>query len=173
MSEETKTKERTDQVTLWDKVKTLFTSVRERVVAFFTTTAGWLKGLSNNRPWIKYAAIAIVILALSGGFGLWRDRQLTRRINTLGSENQAITQQIKVVSAERDEIKAQYEELKKQVTTTQANNDSNIKEAGKNAYKKVMSMRTADILNYYNTVYRPGVVQRNAVRNRQNSGNGD
>jgi len=166
MSEETKTKERTDQVTLWDKVKA-------SVVAFFTTSARSLKELLDNRPWIKYAAIAIVILALSGGFGLWRDRQLTRRINTLGSENQAITQQIKVVSAERDEIKAQYEELKKQVTTTQANNDSNIKEAGKNAYKKVMSMRAADILNYYNTVYRPGVVQRNAVRNRQNSGNGD
>ena len=63
MSEETKTKERTDQVTLWDKVKA-------SIVAFFTTTAGWLKGLSNNRPWIKYVAIVVVILALSGGFGL-------------------------------------------------------------------------------------------------------
>ena len=166
MSEEIKTEGQTDQVTLWDKV-------RASVVAFFTTTAGWLKGLSNNRPWIKYVAIVVVILALSGGFGLWRDRQLTRRINTLQTENQVISQQIKVVSAERDEIKAQYEALKKQIMATQVKNDSNIKEAGKNAYKKVMSMRTADILNYYNTVYRPGVVQRNAVRNRQNSGNGD
>lgn len=166
MSEELKTEGQTDQVTLWDKG-------RASVVAFFTTTAGWLKGLGDNRPWIKYAALVVVILALSGGFGLWRDRQLTSQINMLETQNQAIAQQIKVVAAERDKIKAQYEELKKQVATTQAANDSNIKEAGKNAYKKVMSMRTADILNYYNTVYRPGVVQRNAVRNRQNSGNGD
>lgn len=163
MSEETKTKERTDQVTLWDKVKTLFTSVRERVVAFFTTTAGWLKGLSNNRPWIKYAAIAIVILALSGGFGLCRDRQLTRRINTLETENQAITQQIKIVSAERDEIKAQYEALKKQIMATQVKNDSNIKEAGKNAYQKASNIPDSDVLRNFNLLV-DSARKRNANR---------
>lgn len=156
MSEEIKTEGQTDQVTLWDKV-------RDSVVAFFTTTAGWLKGLSNNRPWIKYAAIVVVILALSGGFGLWRDRQLTRRINTLETENQAITQQIKIVSAERDEIKAQYEALKKQIMATQVKNDSNIKEAGKHAYQKANSIPDSDVLRNFNALIN-GARKRNANR---------
>lgn len=156
MSEEIKTEGQTDQVTLWDKV-------RASVVAFFTTTAGWLKGLSNNRPWIKYAAIVVVILALSGGFGLWRDRQLTRRINTLETENQAITQQIRVVDAERDEIKAQYEALKKQIMATQVKNDSNIKEAGKHAYQKANSIPDSDVLRNFNALIN-GARKRNANR---------
>lgn len=156
MSEETKTKERTDQVTLWDKVKA-------SVVAFFTTSARSLKELLDNRPWIKYVAIVVVILALSGGFGLWRDRQLTRRINTLETENQAIAQQIKVVSAERDEIKAQYEALKKQLTTVQAKNDSNIKEAGKNAYQQTYKMPDSDVLYNFNLLI-DGARKRNAER---------
>lgn len=156
MSEEIKTEGQTDQVTLWDKV-------RDSVVAFFTTTAGWLKGLSNNRPWIKYAAIVVVILALSGGFGLWRDRQLTRRINTLETENQAITQQIRVVDAERDEIKAQYEALKKQIMATQVKNDSNIKEAGKHAYQKANSIPDSDVLRNFNLLI-DSARKRNANR---------
>ena len=156
MSEEIKTEGQTDQVTLWDKV-------RDSVVAFFITTAGWLKRLSNNRPWIKYAAIVVVILALSGGFGLWRDRQLTRRINTLETENQAITQQIRVVDAERDEIKAQYEALKKQIMATQVKNDSNIKEAGKHAYQKANSIPDSDVLRNFNALIN-GARKRNANR---------
>ena len=156
MSEEIKTEGQTDQVTLWDKV-------RASVVAFFTTTAGWLKGLSNNRPWIKYVAIVVVILALSGGFGLWRDRQLTRRINTLETENQAITQQIRVVDAARDEIKAQYEALKKQIMATQVKNDSNIKEAGKHAYQKANSIPDSDVLRNFNALIN-GARKRNANR---------
>lgn len=156
MSEEIKTEGQTDQVTLWDKV-------RDSVVAFFTTTAVWLKGLSNNRPWIKYVAIVVVILALSGGFGLCRDRQLTRRINTLETENQAITQQIRVVDAERDEIKAQYEALKKQIMATQVKNDSNIKEAGKHAYQKANSIPDSDVLRNFNALIN-GARKRNANR---------
>lgn len=156
MSEEIKTEGQTDQVTLWDKV-------RASVVAFFTTTAGWLKGLSNNRPWIKYVAIVVVILALSGGFGLCRDRQLTRRINTLETENHAITQQIKIVSAERDEIKAEYEALKKQIMATQVKNDSNIKEAGKHAYQKANSIPDSDVLRNFNALIN-GARKRNANR---------
>lgn len=163
MSKETKTEEQMDQVTLWDKLKTLFTSVRERVVVFFTTTDGGLKELLDNRPWIKYVAIVVVILALSGGFGLCRDRQLTRRINTLETENQAITQQIKIVSAERDEIKAQYEALKKQIMATQVKNDSNIKEAGKHAYQKANSISDTDVLYNFNLLI-DGARKRNSAR---------
>ena len=134
----------------WDKVKALFRRIKASVIAFFTTSAAWLKNMFNNRPWFKYAVIVAVIMSLAGGMGYWRDRQLTRNINMLETQVQIKAEQIKVVEAERDEIKAQYEALKKQIMATQVKNDSNIKEAGKHAYQKASNIPDSDVLRNFN-----------------------
>jgi len=146
-----------------DKLKTLFTAIKSRVVAFFTTTAAWLKAQFNARPWVKYAVIVVAIVALAGGLGYWRDRQLTSQIDTLKTESQAKTEQIKVVEAERDDIRAQYNELKKQFIAIQAVNDTNIKEAGKHAYQKANSIPDTDVLHNFNLLIN-GARKRNAGR---------
>jgi len=56
--------------------------------------------------------VMAVIASLAGGIGYWRDRQLTRNINMLETQVQAKAEQIKVVEAEKNDLKAQIEELK-------------------------------------------------------------
>lgn len=176
MSEEIKTEQTADQTTavtatLWAKLKTLYATIKSRTIAFFATVAVRLETLWNSRPWVKYAIVAVVLIAVAGGVGYWRDRQLVSQIYMLQSENQAKAEQIKAVEAEKKDLLIQIDELKKKLTATQIKNDSNIKEAGKNEYKKVMSLKDVAVIDYYNNVYRPGVVQRNATRKQANGGN--
>jgi len=112
---------------------------------------------------VKYAVIVVVIVSLAGGIGYWRDRQLTNQINTLETQNQAKAEQIKVVEAEKMDLRKQIEELKKQLTSTQAKNDTNIKEAGKHAYQKANSIPDTDVLRNFNLLIN-GARKRNADR---------
>ena len=168
MPEEIKSEATTVQTTavtvpLWDKLKALFTRIKDSVVAFFATAARWLKAQFTARPWVKYAVIVVVIVSLAGGIGYWRDRQLTNQINTLETQNQAKAEQIKVVEAEKMDLRKQIEELKKQLTSTQAKNDTNIKEAGKHAYQKANSIPDTDVLRNFNLLIN-GARKRNANR---------
>lgn len=168
MSEEIKTEQTTDQttavtVTLWAKLKTLYATIKGRVVAFFAPTAARLKTLWNSRPWVKYAIVAVVLIAVAGGAGYRRDRQLVSQINTLQTENQAKAEQIRVVEAEKKDLLIQIDELKKQLTATQIKNDSNIKEAGKHAYQKANNIPDSAVLRNFNLLI-DGARKRNTNR---------
>jgi len=112
---------------------------------------------------VKYAIAAVVLLAVAGGIGYWRDRQLVRQIYTLQSEAQAKAEQIKVVEAEKKDLLAQIDELKKKLTATQVKNDSNIKEAGKHAYQKANSIPDSAVLRNFNQLI-DGARRRNSAR---------
>lgn len=148
---------------IWDKCKAVFLKIKSIVVAFFTATVRKIKNIWGGPPWVRYAVVAILIAALTGGIGYWRDRQLSLRIEALQTEVQVRAELIKIVEAEKDSLKLQIMDLQKRLTTAQITNDSNIKEAGKNAYQQTYKMPDSDVLYNFNLLI-DGARKRNAER---------
>lgn len=158
-SEEKPTEAVTQKPSIWNKVKAAITWLKQKAVALFK--AFW--GAISTKPGLKYVVVGAVIISLLIGVGYWRDRQLSRQIEALQTEVQVRSELIKIVEAEKDSLKLQIMDLQKRLTATQITNDSNIKEAGKNAYQQTYKMPDSDVLYNFNLLI-DGARKRNAER---------
>lgn len=143
----------------WDKVKAAIAGLKDKAVALFKAVWQAIK----TKPWLKYVVVGAMIISLAGGIGYWRDRQLSRQIETLQTAVQVKAEQIKAVEVEKANLMAQIEKLKKQLTAAQIKHDSNIQEAGHNAYTQSYKMPDTDVLYNFNLLI-DSARKRNAGR---------
>lgn len=91
------------------------------------------------------------------------------RVVALESEISKLESQIAYVAGERELLAKKVSMLETNIKELRADNDTKIRESGRNEYKRVMSLKSAAIVDYYNDVYRPGVLQRNSARSGQDN----
>lgn len=158
-TETTPAQETTPKTSSWDKVKAAIAGLKDKAVALFKAVWQAIK----TKPWLKYVVVGAMIISLAGGIGYWRDRQLSRQIETLQTAVQVKAEQIKAVEVEKANLMAQIEKLKKQLTAAQIKHDSNIQEAGHNAYTQSYKMPDTDVLYNFNLLI-DSARKRNAGR---------